>query len=81
MHRLASDVQHVLNAIMKMGMCIIMCCMVKVVYLPNVWAWGLLQLAVSAYNSLQIQQSIPDVKTKSQGFLVPSLAGLYQYNM
>ena len=45
-----------------------MCCMVKVAYLPNVWAWGLLQLAVSAYNNVQIQQSIWDVKTKSQSF-------------
>ena len=47
-----------------------MCCMVKVIYLPIVWAWGLLQLAVSAYNNVRIQQSILDVKTKPQGFYV-----------
>ena len=29
-------------------------CMVKVAYLPIVWAWGLLQFVVSAYNNVQI---------------------------
>ena len=47
-----------------------MCCMVKVPYLPIVWTWELLQLVVSAYNNVQIQQSILDVKTESQGFSV-----------
>ena len=47
-----------------------MCCMVKVAYLPIVWVWELLQLAVSAYNNVQIQQSIRDVKIESQGFSV-----------
>ena len=34
-----------------------------------IWAWELLQLAVSAYN-VQIQQFILDVKAKSLGFSV-----------
>ena len=48
-----------------------MCCLVKVTYLPIVWAWALLQLAVSAYNNVpDTAVHSLDVKTRSQGFSV-----------